>query len=73
MDTTTTNLYVHMTDVQKYNAMVLSQQFSNHDTTGFLFICVLFLENFTARFPIEVESLIPKYLNNAIVAFFFHI
>jgi hypothetical protein len=41
------------------------------DTRGFLFICVLFLENFTARFPIEVESLIPKYLNNAIVAFFF--
>jgi hypothetical protein len=37
----------------------------------FLFICVLFLENFTARFPIEVESLIPKYLNTAIVAYFF--
>jgi hypothetical protein len=43
------------------------------DTTGFLFICVLFSENFTARFPIEVESLIPKYLSNAIVALFFHI
>jgi len=32
MDTTTTILYVHITDVQKYNAMVWSQQFSNHDT-----------------------------------------
>jgi hypothetical protein len=28
------------------------------------------LENFTALFRIEVESLIPKYLNNAIVALF---
>jgi hypothetical protein len=32
MDTTTIILYVHMTEVQIYNAMDLSQQFSNHDT-----------------------------------------
>jgi hypothetical protein len=75
MDTTTTILYVHMTDVQ--NTMPWSGA-SNFQTMihkwiqqVFLFLCDLFLENFTARFPIKVESLIPKYLNNAIVAFFF--
>jgi hypothetical protein len=73
MDTTTTILCVHMTDVQKYNAMVLSQEFSNHDGYNrFFYLYVFYFCRISTHVSLlRWNQMIHKYLNNAIVCLFF--